>query len=182
MIFRFALLSFAMCCASICSAASMSEVQKATIMAHLELCVQASVAQSSAPFSDWTRETTRVPNVYLSYEKFASRDSSFVAVLGQRKDHPGKPFICRIIRDGVEGSFLDVSQDDRGIVRFVQSLPKGKFGNVRFRKRSALQVKANREALSGCINGQIMMLNADITNKGAASFGVNIPLLENRSC
>lgn len=164
------------------SAKGLSASQAATLMGYLERCVTASLRKSPAPFDDWTVQEVRVPGVYLSYAQRTAPDGAFFAVMGARKDHPGQPFVCRVIRSGGNGNFLSVDQEDRDIVRHVQNLPETTLSGVEFRRNAGFKTAYNSERLSGCINGQVLIISPDVTNKGAASFGVSIPLLEERAC
>ncbi|MEP4195146.1 MAG: hypothetical protein ABJL99_05845 [Aliishimia sp.] len=164
------------------SAKDLSHKQTTKLMGYLERCVQASVARSSKAFDDWTHEDVRVPGVYLNFTHRISPDGAFLAAMGARKDHPGQPFICRIIRRDANGSFLSVGQQDRDIFNAMRELPKMTLAGVKFRKRSGFKHDVNASRISGCINGQVLVISPDITNKGAASFGVGLPLLEERGC
>lgn len=155
-----------------------------TVLVLLERCVVASVNQGSAAFDDWSFEKGATPRAYLSFERFLAPDLSFQANVAQRRDKPGQPFTCRIIRSDTAGAVLSSKKPDQDLRRFIAELPNQmELGGVQFTRGKPFKYDQNKNALAACINGQTLVLSADsVVRTGATFFGVGIPLLEDLAC
>lgn len=148
----------------------------------LATCVTAVSESSNAVLQNWRYEEGFVPGVYISYERWIAPEGDFKVIFGQRSDTPGQPYICEAVRVGQNGSFLSIGQEDRRIIEWVKALPETTLSGVTFRRHDGFKSARNAETLSACFSGQMLMLDASATNKGAARFGVGIPLLESLEC
>ena len=161
---------------------ALSSEQAVHLQAALSKCVEAIRARSSTPFKGWERSEVRVPGVYLIYEEWFVPNIGFKVVFGQRGDAQGDPYICRLIRTKADGDFLNVDQKDRDIVDWANSFDEITLGDAVFVKGAAFANAVNAESPAACLNGQTLIFRGDITNKGAASIGIGLPVLEMLAC
>ena len=148
----------------------------------MEKCVVAAEASSVNSFSDWQRRSGKTPTAYLSYQRFVSPDGAFRAYVGQIRSKLS-PVQCGVIFQSRNvGPLQDVTLND--LREYLTAIETLSISGATFTRSNAFERDYNRQKLSACINGSLLLLNVTEVWSGnyPPMIELTTPFLEEVAC